>query len=155
SKLTAARAISWPRPNRDVFARSLDRNLSIAAIALRIARVVTEQVLRAQLGRDGRKGLRQRADVVRAIDLPARSVGEILQITVGHQIELIEHRAERIVSALVFGLPRRRVVWVGPARAAGVGKWIDWPIRIRRLGWIALSPAEDHCRIRQRKCTSS
>src|SRR6266852_4029990 len=84
--IARARAISRPRANRDVFAGSLDRNLPIAAIALRIARVVTKQVLRPQLRRDCRKGLRQRADVVGAIELAARSVGEISQITVGHQI---------------------------------------------------------------------
>src|SRR5450755_1159617 len=83
SKLTTVtRAISRPRANRDVLARGLDRNLPIAAIALRIARVVTEQVLRSQLSRNCRKGLRQRPDVVRTIDLSARSVGELFQITV-------------------------------------------------------------------------
>src|SRR2546430_11346947 len=72
--IARARAISRPGANRYVFARGLDLNLPIAAIALRITRVVTEQVLRSQLSRDCRKGLRQRADVVRAIDLATRPV---------------------------------------------------------------------------------
>src|SRR5712692_697714 len=85
--IARARAIPRPRANRDVFARSLDLNLPIVAIALRIARVVTEQVLCPQLRGDCRKGLRQDADVVRAINLPTRSVGKLSQITVRHQID--------------------------------------------------------------------
>src|SRR5712692_1777752 len=112
---TVPRAISRPRANRDVFARSLDLNLPIAAIALRIGRVITEQVLGPQLRCDCRKGLRQDSDVVRTINLPARSVGEFLQIAVRHQVELIQHRAKGVVSSLIIGRARRHGGWVWSA----------------------------------------
>jgi len=51
-------AITGPGANSDVFARGFDLNLSISTVVFPISRVVTKQVLRAQLSGDGGECLR-------------------------------------------------------------------------------------------------
>ena len=52
------RAITWAGANSYVLSRGLDLDLSISAVAAIVGRIIPKQILRAQLGRDGCKGLR-------------------------------------------------------------------------------------------------
>src|SRR6266850_3697991 len=127
--------VTRSRANGDVLAYGLNLDLSIRAIVLAIDGVVTQQILCPQLIGDRREGLRQRAHVVRAIDLPAGPVGDLPEITVSHQVQVIHQAANRIVPASSAGRTSSTRIRNGPLcwSRSGTGKGI---VRrtVRRIG---------------------
>src|SRR6267154_316161 len=93
----ALRPISRSRSHCQVFSRSLHLDLSVSTVLVFVRGIVTKQVLRPQLSGDGRERLWQRSNCVGPIELTTGSIGEIVQITVGQQIKIIQHAADRIV----------------------------------------------------------
>ena len=122
------RAITWAGANSYVLSRGLDLDLSISAVAAIVGGIIPKQILRAQLGRNGGKGLRQRGNGVGFVDLATRSIGKLSQVAVCREVKHVQLPRDgvilfrRIVDGTRIGVP----VWIAirPIRLRpAVGKW--------------------------------